>query len=107
MIMNFWGLKMRTICKKINNYFTELSTFKFIVAIVLVSYLAIVPFTPFFYLYEKYIGKMGGADNIKASSMLIQIIFASIITPILETLIFQYGAIEILSSIKIFKGKML
>ncbi|WP_333861548.1 CPBP family glutamic-type intramembrane protease [Clostridium sp.] len=96
---------MRVNYKNINNYFQELPTLKFIIAMVLATYLAIVPFIPLFYLYEKYIGQMGGPDSLETSSLLAKIIVGSIIGPILETIIFQYGIIEILSSIKIFKEK--
>ncbi|MGK0469095.1 CPBP family glutamic-type intramembrane protease [Clostridium sp.] len=96
---------MRRIYKNINNYFQGLSTLKFIIIMVLVTGLVIIPFIPLFYLYEKYIGQMGGADSIKEASLLSTIIVASIIGPIVETFIFQYGIIEILSSIKIFKEK--
>ncbi|MGH4138859.1 CPBP family glutamic-type intramembrane protease [Clostridium sp.] len=96
---------MRRIYRNINNYFQGLSTLKFILIMVLVSSLVIIPFIPIFYLYEKYVGQMGGADNIKETSLLSTIIVASIVGPIAETFIFQYGIIEILSSINIFKQK--
>ncbi|MFT5872151.1 MAG: membrane protease YdiL (CAAX protease family) [Clostridium sp.] len=96
---------MRKIYKNINNYFQGLSTLKFIITMVLVTCLVVIPFIPLFYLYEKYIGQMGGADNIKETSLFSTIIVASIVGPIVETFIFQYGIIEILSSIKIFKQK--
>lgn len=96
---------MRKIYENINNYFQGLSTFKFIITMVLVTVLVMVPFIPLFFLYEKYGGQMGGADNIKKLSLLSTIIVASIVGPIVETFIFQYGIIEILSSIKIFKEK--
>lgn len=97
---------MRTICKKFDSYFKKLSTFKFIIAMVLATYLVQAPFMPLYYFYEKYIGPMGGPDSLKASSLLLQIILASMIAPLFETLIYQYVVIEILS-FKILKGKKL
>ncbi|GKU25223.1 CPBP family glutamic-type intramembrane protease [Clostridium folliculivorans] len=96
---------MRTICKRINNYLKRLSTFKFTVAMVLATYLVQLPFIPLYNLYEKYIGPMGGSSSLKASSLVTQIIFASIIAPLFETLISQCAVIEILNCIEIFKEK--
>lgn len=96
---------MKKILKNINNYFQGLSTFKFIIAMVLFSFLVVIPFIPLFSLYEKYIGQMGGPDNIKTISVISTVIAGSILGPIVETFIFQYGIIEILSSIKFFNKK--
>lgn len=96
---------MKKLFKSIHNYLQELSTIKFIVTMVLLTYLAIIPFIPLFSLYEKYIGKMGEPINIVTATLLWKIINGSILTPILETFIFQYTIIEILSSIKILKEK--
>lgn len=90
---------------KLHNYLKNLSTIKFIVIIVLFTYLIFIPLIPLFYLGEKYIGQMGGPKSIEKDSLFTTIIVTSIVVPILETLIYQYGIIEILNSIKYFKGK--
>lgn len=69
------------------------------------TYLILIPFIPLADLYEKYIGEMGSATSIEAGSLVTKIIVGSIVGPIIETLIFQYGIIEILSDKKIFKEK--
>ncbi|WP_026895490.1 CPBP family intramembrane glutamic endopeptidase [Clostridiisalibacter paucivorans] len=90
---------------KIHNYLKTLSPVKFIVLIVVFTYLIFIPLIPLFYLYEKYIGSMNAPVSITRTSLLAQFITVSIVAPIIETLIFQYGVIEILSSINYFKGK--
>lgn len=96
---------MTRIFKRADNYLQGLSTVKFIIIILLLTYLTFIPFLPLFYLYNEYIGEMGSSETLKAASIGTQIIVASIIGPLLETFIFQYGIIEILSSNKIFKEK--
>ncbi|MCY6356245.1 CPBP family intramembrane glutamic endopeptidase [Clostridium sp. ZS2-4] len=96
---------MNKLLNKLHNYLKNLSTIKFIAAIVLFTYLIFIPLIPLFYLGEKYIGPMGDATSIARSSLFTQIILTSIAAPILETLIFQYGIIEILNLIPYFKGK--
>lgn len=92
---------------KLHNYLKKLPTIKFIVMIVLFTYLIFMPLIPLFYLGEKYIGLMGGATTITRSSLLVEGIGVTIVAPILETLIFQYGVIEILNHISYFKKKNL
>lgn len=94
---------MKKLFKSIHNYLQELSTMRFIITMVLLTYLVIIPFLPLFSLYEKYIGEMGEPINIVTATLLGKIIAGSILASILETLISQYAIIEILSSIKIFK----
>lgn len=96
---------MKRIFMKIDNYLKELSTIKFIVTLEVLTFLAIVPFLPLFYLYESYIGEMGGPTNLIAGNLLYKIIIGSILGPLFETLIFQYVVIEMLGSIRALKGK--
>ncbi|WP_160692258.1 CPBP family intramembrane glutamic endopeptidase [Clostridium sp. C2-6-12] len=96
---------MKRIFERANKYLQGLSTIKFIIVIVLLTYLTFMIFFPLIYLYEEYIGQMGGPENLNAASVESQIIIGSIIGPLIETFIFQYGIIEILSSTKIFKEK--
>lgn len=96
---------MKKVFKHIHNYLQELSTMRFIVTMILLTFLVIVPFLPLFSLYEKYIGEMGKPINIVTATLLWKIIDGSILAPILETLIFQYAIIEILNSIKILKER--
>lgn len=98
---------MKKIFNKVHNYLENLSRVKFIFMIVLFTYLVFMPLILLFYLGEKYIGLMGGATNITRSSLLVEGIGVTIVAPILETLIFQYGVIEILNHISYFKGKNL
>ncbi|AKA70409.1 CPBP family intramembrane glutamic endopeptidase [Clostridium scatologenes] len=90
--------------KGIHNYLQKLSTIKFIITIVLLMYLLIIPFIPLSHLYQKNIGQIGGPFSIN-TSLAYEIIVGSILSPILETAIFQYAIIEFLSSINILKGK--
>lgn len=94
---------MSKLLTKLHTYLKNLSTIKFIAMIVLFTYLIFIPLIPLFYLGEKYIGPMGGTDL--GSSLLANFVSGSILAPILETLIFQYGSIEILNLIPYFKGK--
>ena len=96
---------MKRIFKKIDNYLKELSTMKFIINIVLLTFLAIIPFFPLFYLYEKYIGEMGGPIDVETATLIYKVLAGSILAPIIETLIFQCAVIEKLSSIRILKEK--
>lgn len=96
---------MREIFKKINNYLKGLSTIKFIIIMVLLTFLVIIPFLPLFYLYENYIGEMGGPVDLETGTLLFKVIHGSILAPIIETLIFQYAVIEILNAVKILKEK--
>lgn len=95
---------MKTICKKLNNYLQNLSPIKFIIAMVISTFLILIPYLPIAFLYEKYIGPMGGADAIKALPGFKQFMYASIICPLLETFFYQYCPIELLRDVKIFKG---
>lgn len=89
----------------INKYLQKLSTTKFIINIVIITYLVFIPFIPLFNLYYEYVGEMGGPENILESSLVTKIIIASIAVPLIEAAIYQYGIIEILGSVKIFKEK--
>lgn len=97
--------KVMRVFKGIHNYLQELSTIRFIITIVLLMYLLIILFIPLFYLYQKYIGQIGGPFSISTSTLTNKIIVGSILSPMLETAIFQYAIIEFLSSINILKGK--
>ncbi|MBV7275641.1 CPBP family intramembrane metalloprotease [Clostridium sp. PL3] len=91
--------------KGINNYLQELSTIKFIITMVVLMHLIITPFIPLFYLYQKYVGPIGGPFSINTPTLTAKIILGSILSPILETAIFQYAIIEFLSSISILREK--
>lgn len=93
------------ILKKVHIYLEGLSNFWFAVVITLFTYLALIPFIPIYFLYEKYIGEMGGISNSCEESIFFLVILASIIAPLLETLIFQYGIIKILNRVNIIKDK--
>lgn len=96
---------MNRIFKKIDNYLKELSTIKFIIIMVLLTFLIIVPFLPLFYLYENHIGEKGGPIDLETGTLLYKVMVGSILAPIIETLIFQYVVIEILNAVKILKEK--
>lgn len=96
---------MRGILKKINNYFQVIPTLNFIIIMVVATYLILIPFMPLFTLYERYIGEMGAATSMESGSLVTKIIVGSIVGPIIETLIFQYGIIEILSAKRFLKEK--
>lgn len=95
---------MRRFFKYIHNYLQNLSTIRFIIIMVLLTFIVLLPFAPLFYLYEKHIGQMG-EPSIVTGTLRIKFIAGSVLAPILETIIFQYGVIEILSSLKFFKEK--
>lgn len=101
----YGGMHLKDNIKRIHNYLQKLSILRFIILMVLLTYVLIIPFIPVFYFYEKYIGSMGGADNLKEMSIVLKIVIASIVGPLIETTIFQYGVIEKLSSTKRFKHK--
>ncbi|NMA57468.1 MULTISPECIES: CPBP family intramembrane glutamic endopeptidase [Clostridium] len=90
--------------RKVNSYLSSLSPIKFIIVMTALTYLIIIPFIPLFYLAEKHIGPMGGAaEDINQLSFIGKILIASILAPLLETLVFQYGVIEVLDFINFSK----
>lgn len=86
--------------KKINNYFINISSTKFIAIMVILSYALLVPLLPFYLLLSNFIPVSDGAVHIKESSFVFKILLGSIIVPYIETLIFQYGIINFLEQNK-------
>ena len=91
--------------KNINDKMFNLSKPKFIVTILALDYIISVMFIPIINLYENYIGSIGGPDH---SNFKIVVIGSIIISPLLETLVFQMGIIKFFSlSEKIKNNKLL
>lgn len=93
---------MNTI-KKVDNYFRNVSNIKFIAWMILFSYLVVVPLIPLLEIFES--SEMGGPENIKNSSAIIEFISAVAIAPLIETLIFQTSIFYLLGKIKFFRDR--
>ncbi|MGO5064710.1 MULTISPECIES: CPBP family intramembrane glutamic endopeptidase [unclassified Clostridium] len=91
--------------KKINDKMINLSKTKFIFTIVILNFIISNMFNPIINLYEKYIGSLGGPGF---TNLREEFIYAIILAPLLETLIFQMGIIKFFSlSEKIKNNKLL
>ena len=91
--------------KKINDKMINLSKTKFIFTIVILNFIISNMFNPIINLYEKYIGSLGGPGF---TNLREEFIYAIILAPILETLIFQMAIIKFFSlSEKIKNNKLL
>lgn len=82
----------------INNYLYSLSEKKYIVFMLLLSYIIYIPLIPFFQNYD-----IGGTQFLINASFIGKLINGSLIIPFIETFIFQYLAIGIIRSIKKIK----
>lgn len=90
--------------KKINNRMFNLSKIKFIFTMVILNFIITVMFTPVVNFYENNIGPMGRTYY---SSLKIVFISAIIAAPLLETLVFQMGIINLFSLIEKIKNNKL
>lgn len=91
--------------KKINDYMYKISDIKFILIMLIVSYLIIIPLEPIIIFIRSIYGESDGPTNIKAMSFLGQMIKLSLIAPFFETLFFQRIPIELMQKKDFFKSK--
>ncbi len=72
-----------------------MKTSRFISIMTTICILGFVPFLPFFFMLNHFTGDMGGPD-LESMSLISQFIFAVVIVPLLETLLFQLLPISLL-----------
>lgn len=87
-----------SLLKNLNKFFQSLSQIHFIIIMSLLSNLIMALLTPVSIMYEKYIGPIGNPSS-KIHNFSIYVFLILILSPILETLIFQVGTIKILRHI--------
>jgi len=91
--------------KDIDEYFRCVPTYKFIILMVLLSYIVVVPLIPLSILFD--IDDMGGADAIRESSPIMEFVLVVIIAPFLETLLFQTSIFYVFNKFSFFKSRSL
>ncbi|MCT4634043.1 MAG: CPBP family intramembrane metalloprotease [Firmicutes bacterium] len=89
--------------KRIDNYFRNVSTLKFIIWMVLLSYIVVIPIIPLLSLLES--SDMNGPESIKNAHPIIEFIAAVGIAPLIETLIFQTAIFYFLRKIQFFNDR--
>jgi len=90
--------------KKIDSYLRSVPTYKFIILMVLLSYIVVLPLIPIAILFE--LDEIGGPDSVRESSYILEFILVVIIAPFLETLIFQTSVFYILNKFSFFKNRV-
>ncbi|MDZ4994558.1 CPBP family intramembrane metalloprotease [Clostridium perfringens] len=95
-------MEYNKIVNNINNYLMNLSVVKYILLILLLTY---VVFIPFLFLFSNYDFNVGGPQSIINSSFWGKLFIGSLLAPIFETFVFQYMVIESLDNIKIKRHK--
>jgi membrane protease YdiL (CAAX protease family) len=88
--------------KKINDYLYKVSDIKFILIMLISSFLIIIPLEPILILIKKLFGESDGSTILKLMSFLWKIIIVSLLVPLIETLLWQKLPIEILQKKKNF-----
>lgn len=91
--------------KKINDYLYKVSDIKFILIMLITSFLIIIPLEPILILTRKLFGELGGPTILKSISFLWKIIILSLLIPFIETLLWQKLPIEIMQKKDFFKSK--
>jgi len=86
---------------RIHLYLLQLSYWKFIFTILLMTYLVVLPYLPFVFIYEHYIGLHDPNPVLDMHDSIFKIVvFGIIIAPIIETFVAQHIIIKFLSSFK-------
>jgi len=89
--------------KAIDEYLRCVPPYKFIMIMVLLTYIVIVPLIPLSILFE--IDDIGGPDTIRDSSFIMEFILVVIIAPLVETLIFQTSIFYIFNKFSFLKKR--
>lgn len=96
--------KVVKICMNIDARLKALSPAKFVLSMLVLSYLIYIPFIPLMLVLP---GSSDTVQNVGKSidQFIVRIVMSGLFAPVYETFIFQFGIIEILSSFNLFKAK--
>ncbi|QZY55029.1 CPBP family intramembrane glutamic endopeptidase [Crassaminicella profunda] len=92
---------------RLHNYLKELSPVKFVLFMTLSTYLSIVVFLPLFLISWKTEGFVDAGPFQSEHSIIVLFIFAIIIAPILETLVYQSFIISLCKQFKFLNKKII
>jgi membrane protease YdiL (CAAX protease family) len=87
----------------LDKYFRDLGKKKFIVAMVIISYIIIVPLIPLTMMLD--VKNIGGPEAVKESPVMIEFLVVVLLAPFIETLIFQTIIFNILNKFEFFKKR--